>query len=131
MRIPKGFTTVTPCFCVDGAETFAAFLKSAFGGVEIGRSLRADGRIANVQVRIGTSTVMASEASGKYPAMHAAYYLYVEDAGKTMEQALRSGAKLEMEVGDMPYGDRQGGVVDPCGNIWWISQRLVDEAYFE
>jgi PhnB protein len=34
-----------------------------------------------------------------------------------------------MEVADMPYGDRQGGVEDPSGNIWWISQRLVEEPY--
>jgi len=30
-----------------------------------------------------------------------------------------------MDPMDMPYGDRQGGVVDPCGNTWWISTRLV------
>jgi PhnB protein len=131
MRIPQGFTTVTPYFFVDDAEQFVAFLKSAFGGIETGRSLRDDGKIANVQVRIGTSTVMASEASKTYPAMPASYYLYVEDADATLQQALRNGAKLEMEVADMPYGDRQGGIVDPCGNLWWISQRLVDEPYFE
>jgi PhnB protein len=30
-----------------------------------------------------------------------------------------------MEVTDMPYGDRQGGVRNPSGNIWWVSQRLT------
>ena len=29
----------------------------------------------------------------------------------------------------MPYGDRQGGVRDAHGNVWWISQRLVDAPY--
>jgi len=29
----------------------------------------------------------------------------------------------------MPYQDRQGGVKDPFENLWWISQRLVDEPY--
>jgi len=36
---------------------------------------------------------------------------------------------LEIEVGDMPYGDRQGGVKDPHGNIWWISQRTLHDPY--
>ena len=130
MRIPEGFTTITPYFFVDDAEKFVEFLKSAFGGVEVGRIVRDDGKIGNAQVRIGTSTVMTSEASAKYPAMPASYYLYVEDADAAMAQAIRSGAKLEMPVADMPYGDRQGGVVDPCGNLWWISQRLEDEPYF-
>ena len=39
------------------------------------------------------------------------------------------GATLEMAVADMPYGDRQGGVRDPWGNLWWISQRLVEAPY--
>jgi PhnB protein len=130
MRIPEGFTTITPYFFVDGAEKFVEFLKAAFAGVEVGRSLRTDGKIANAQVRIGTSTVMTSEASTKYPAMPASYYLYVEDADAAMAQAVRSGATLEMPVANMPYGDRQGGIVDPCGNLWWISQRLEDKPYF-
>jgi len=130
MRIPEGFTTITPYFFVDDAEKFVEFLKAAFGGVEVGRSVRDDGKIANAQVRIGTSTVMTSEASTKYPAMPASYYLYVEDADAAMAQAVRSGATLEMPVADMPYGDRQGGIVDPCGNLWWISQRLEDKPYF-
>ena len=59
--------------------------------------------------------------------MTAAYHLYVEDADASMRRALAYGAVLEMEVGDMPYGDRQGGVKDPHGSIWWISQRMVRE----
>ena len=28
-----------------------------------------------------------------------------------------------------PYDDRQGGVKDPCGNLWRLSARLVDRPY--
>ncbi|MBC7680722.1 MAG: VOC family protein [Ferruginibacter sp.] len=129
MRIPPGFNTVAPyCFVAD-ADAFARFLVAGLGGTETCRSLRPDGLVANVQVRLGTSTVMASEASPAYPAMAAAYYLYVEDADAALAQALQHGAVLEMAVADMPYGDRQCGVRDPHGNIWWISQRLVDGPY--
>lgn len=129
MYVPPGFGTVTPYFFVDGAERFVEFLVHGLGGVEKLRSLRPDGRIANVQVCIGTTTVMASESSSAYPAMPASYYLYVEDADASMARALAHGATLEMPVGDMPYGDRQGGVRDPGGNIWWISQRIVRAPY--
>jgi PhnB protein len=61
--------------------------------------------------------------------MPAAYYLYVDDAPAALQKALDAGATLEMKVADMPYGDRQGGVRDPAGNIWWISQRLVFAPY--
>lgn len=61
--------------------------------------------------------------------MSSSYYLYVEDADASMERALEHGAKLEMEVADMPYGDRQGGIRDAHGNIWWISQRTIHAPY--
>ncbi|MCP5358871.1 MAG: VOC family protein [Pseudomonadales bacterium] len=130
MYIPDGFNTVTPYLFVSGADTFVEFLKKAFDGEELGRSIRPDGKIANAQVRIGSSTVMVSEAPEQYKSMRSSYYLYVEDADIAMEKAIENGAKLEMAVDNMPYGDRQGGVVDPFGNIWWLSQRLESKPYF-
>jgi PhnB protein len=129
MYIPPGFNTVTPYFFVENAESFVSFLVKGLGGLETLRTLAPDGRLANVQVRLGTSTVMVSEAVAQYPRMSASYYLYVEDAHAAMRRALDHGATLEMEVGDMPYGDRQGGVRDAHNNIWWISQRTVHEPY--
>ena len=130
MRIPPGFTTVTPYFFVDGAPRFIDFLVHGLGGTEIGRHM--DGkRIANAQVRLGTSTVMISEASPASPALPTSCYLYVEDADAAMNRAVAAGATVIMKVADQPYLDRQGGVRDPCGNLWWISQRLVDGPYYE
>jgi PhnB protein len=100
--MPPGFNTVTPYFFVSDAERFVAFLVRGLGGIETCRTMRANGLIQNVIVQLGASAVMVSEAAGKYKAMAAA---------------------------DMPYGDRQGGVRDAYGNIWWISQRLVREPY--
>lgn len=129
MLIPPGFNTVTPYFFVKDAPGFIAFLVNGLGGLETCRTLRPNGQVANVQVRLGNATVMISEATERHKPMAAAYYLYVENADAAMAQALAQGAALEMEVSDMPYGDRQGGVRDAHGNIWWISQRLVDEPY--
>lgn len=129
MYIPPGFGTVAPYFFAKDAEAFVAFLVRGLGGEEVLRSLRPDGKIANAQVALGTSTVMVSESSPSYPPMPASYYLFVEDADAAMKQALEHGASLEMEVADMPYGDRQGGIRDPHGNLWWISQRIVEEPY--
>jgi PhnB protein len=129
MYIPPGFNTVTPYYFVKDAESFVTFLLHGLGGEEACRTMRTDGRIQNVQVKLGTSTVMVSEATARYPAMASAFYLYVENADAAMTRALENGATLEMAVGDMPYGDRQGGVRDKHGNIWWLSQRTVQEPY--
>jgi len=131
MYIPDGFSTVTPYFFIRDAERFVKFLEDAFGGEMLGLSERPDGKIANAQILVGTSTLMVSEAPDAYRNMRGAYYLYVENADSSMATAIENGAVLEMEVADMPYGDRQGGVTDPFGNVWWLSQRLVDKPYFD
>lgn len=129
MYIPPGFSTVTPYFFVKDAEAFISFLVNALAGEEVLRTMRPDGKVQNVQIKLGTSTVMVSEATASYPQMGCAFYLYVADANASMQRALENGATLEMPIGDMPYGDRQGGVRDRHGNIWWISQRTVEEPY--
>lgn len=129
MYLPPGFNTVTPYYFVNDAQSFISFLVNGLGGEETGRTVRPDGVIANARVRLGTSTVMVSEASERFAPMASAFYLYVDDAHAAMERALAAGAVLEMEVTDMPYGDRQGGVRDLHGNIWWVSQRQVEEPY--
>lgn len=128
MRIPPGFNTVTPYFFVERADDFLGFLVRGLGGEEILRHMDGE-RIANAQVRLGTSTVMVSEASAAFPSMPASYYLYVANADEAMARAIVAGATKIMAVADMPYGDRQGGVRDAWGNLWWISERLVEGPY--
>jgi PhnB protein len=128
VHIPPGFNTVTPYFFVDRAADFLTFLTQGLGGKELGRHMNGD-RIANAQVRLGTSTVMVSEASLAFPAMPASYYLYVESADEAMAKAIAVGAVQITAVANMPYGDRQGGVRDQHGNLWWLSQRLVPGPY--
>ena len=131
MNIPPGFNTVTPYFAVRGAESFLDFLVEGLGGARLLCSRRPDGSVGNAQVRLGTSTVMVSEAPPGVEPQASSYYLYVEDADASMARALAAGATQIMAVADMPYGDRQGGVRDPHGNQWWISQRLVEGGYAE
>jgi PhnB protein len=61
--------------------------------------------------------------------MPASYYLYVENADSAMAKAVAAGASKIMDVSDMPYDDRQGGIKDPCENIRWLSQRLIPGPY--
>jgi PhnB protein len=129
MHIPPGFTQVFPYLFVSDAAAYIGFLITGLDGTEVGRTETPDGTIANVQIRFGDTTIMISEASEAYPPSRSAMYLYVEDAEHSMKQAVSAGAVQEMEVADMSYGDRQGGVKDPAGNIWWITERLEPGPY--
>ena len=128
MYIPPGFGTVTPYIFADEPDLLVSFLTEGLGGEETCRTMRGD-TIANCQVAIGTTTLMVSQASERFPPSRSSFYLYVENADDSVTRALDAGAILVMKVADMPYDDRQGGVTDPSGNVWWISQRLVEEPY--
>jgi PhnB protein len=73
---------------------------------------------------------MLSEARPPFAPSASAFYLYVANSDAAMAQAVAADAETIMDVADMPYGDRQSGVRDPNGHIWWISQRLTDKSYF-
>jgi PhnB protein len=128
MTTPPGFATVTPYIFADDAPSFCRFLAEGLGAEEISRDLDGE-RIANAQFRLGNCMLMVSEAGRGFAAMPASYYLYVQDADVTFERAIRAGASEVSPVRDQAYGDRQGGVRDTHGNLWWISQRLADGGY--
>ena len=129
MYVPEGFGTVFPYMIVDRVEDLLGFLTQVFDAKEIGRTVE-NNRIANLQIQIGSSKFMMSEAGqGGMQAMPGTYYVYVDDVDKTFEKALSCGATEVFQPADMPYQDRQAGVIDTSGNYWWISRRLVEEPY--
>lgn len=130
MHVPVGFAVVTPYLFVDGANDYVDFLTAAFGARELGRSSNDAGRIAHCQMMVDTSAIMLSEASEQYPASSISLYLYVADADAAMARAIAVGGESIMDVADMPYGDRRGGIRDPRGILWWVSQRITDAPYF-
>jgi PhnB protein len=72
MHLPPGFNTVTSYCFVANAESFVRFLVQGLGGIETCSTMRPNGLIQNVQVKLGTSTVMVSEATERYRPMGAA-----------------------------------------------------------
>ena len=128
MNIPEGFARVTPYLFAENAVQYMDHLMDALGGDDGGRTMR-DDTLANGIVRFGDASVMISEAGRGFPPSQVTIYLYVEDADAALAQALKHGMEKIMDVADMDYGDRQGGVKDKAGNIWWLSQRLKDKPY--
>ena len=129
MYIPAGYGTVFPYIFAADATTYIDFLKQALAAQELGRTVMPNGEIANARVRIGNTSFMVSQARESFNPTAGAFYLYVEDADVAFSTALANGATAIFEPKDMPYGDRQAGINDPAGNIWWISTRFRHEPY--
>jgi uncharacterized glyoxalase superfamily protein PhnB len=124
--IPDGFHTVTPYLLVEDASRLIEFITDAFDGEETHRTNRPDGGIMHVQMRIGDSMVMLAEATAEFLPMPSMIYLYVPDCDKLYERAIKAGAESLMEPADQFYGDRNAGIKDPVGNMWWIGTHLED-----
>ena len=124
--IPPGFHTVTPYLVVEGADKLMSFLKDAFAAEEVLAHKGPDGGIMHAEMRIGTSMIMLSEARAENPAMPCMLYLYVEDVDRSFRAAVAAGGKPIKEPEDQFYGDRSGGITDPCGIQWWIGTHIKD-----
>src|ERR1051326_4246484 len=124
--VPDGFHTVTPYLVVENAAKLVDFVKRAFDGKETVCHTKSDGSIGHAEVRIGDSVIMMGEASGEWKAMPCAIYLYVPETDAVYQRAVQAGATSIMAPANQFYGDRNAGVKDPCGNLWWIATRVED-----
>jgi uncharacterized glyoxalase superfamily protein PhnB len=52
--------------------------------------------------------------------------VYVSDTDAVYKKALAAGATSVMEPADQFYGDRNAGVQDASGNMWWIATHVED-----
>ena len=111
--------TITPYLTVKRAEQLVEFVKEVFGGVELFRTTGSAGGM-HAEVMIGESKLMI----GGYETVEekpTALHLYVPDADAVYKQAIAAGATSLEEPVDQFYGDREAGVKDPTGNVWWIA----------
>jgi uncharacterized glyoxalase superfamily protein PhnB len=126
---PTGFTRLFPYIFADDPDALIAFMHDGLGGSVDSLSRAADGTVANAHVVFGDTTIMVSQARGEWRATYGTFYLYVADADAATARAESAGGTVRMPAQDMPYGDRQAGVTDPAGNVWWLSQRLSSGPY--
>lgn len=129
---PSGFYSVNAYLFVARPQELIDFLKAAFYAEEINRSVEPEsGDIGNCILQIGDSCFMISQARPPFEGMKSAFYLFTEEVDALHQNALEKGGVEVFPPADMDYEDRQGGIIDPAGNYWWISKRLKQKGYHE
>ena len=135
-REPAWPPTLTPYLVVSDARRAIDWYVAVFGAQRRGElHVNADNTIGHAEVGIGDAVLMLSEASGLWPDVPVrapgspatfshSLHLEVGDVDGTTERARRSGASVEREPADQPYG-RGAVIVDPFGHRWILLRGRV------
>ena len=130
-REPASPPTLTPYIVVSDARRAMDWYVEVFGAQRRGElHVNADGTIGHAEVNIGDAVLMFAEASDLWPDVPVrapdspatfshTLHLEVDDVDGTTDRARRSGASVEREPADQPYG-RGSVVVDPFGHRWML-----------
>ena len=130
-RAPAWPPALTPYIVVADARRAMNWYVEVFGAQRRGEPhVNADGTIGHAEVGIGDAVLMFAEASDLWPDVPVrapdspvtfshTLHLEVDDVDWTTEQARRSGASVEREPVDQPYG-RGSVIVDPFGHRWML-----------
>lgn len=132
--IPEGYHSVTPYLVVKGAVRAIEFYEKAFGARQLFRMMGPDGRVGHAELEIGDSRLMLADEHPEIGARSpqsiggspVTIHLYVEDVDATVARALTAGAQLTRPVADQFYGDRNGGLTDPFGHVWFVATHKED-----
>jgi len=120
-EVTTGFHTITPYLLVDGADDLIAFMQDAFEAELLARYPAPDGRVMHAELRVGDSMIEMGEPTGEMKPFGMALHLYIDDVDRAYVRALAAGATTTHPLTDQPYGDREGGVKDRWGNIWYLA----------
>ena len=130
-REPAWPPALTPYIVVSDARRAMDWYVEVFGAQRRGEPhVNSDGTIGHAEVGIGDAVLMFAEASGLWPDVPVrapdspatfshTLHLEVDDVDGTTERARRSGAAVEREPTDQPYG-RGSVIVDPFGHRWML-----------
>jgi PhnB protein len=132
--IPHGYHTLTPYLTVRDAARAIEFYKKAFGAKERGVMKGPDGKVMHAELTIGDSILMLADEFPEFGALSpqatgassSGLHIYLENVDAAFDQAVTAGAKVDMPVMDMFWGDRYGKLSDPFGHKWSIATHTAD-----
>lgn len=134
--VPERYRSLTPNLVCQNAAAAIDFYKKVFGATEIERFPGPDGKIVHAELKIGDSIIFLNDAMGGQVAPAPApgatnlqyLHLYVPDADTVFDRAVTGGARVDMPLQNMFWGDRYGKVTDPFGQQWGVATHIEDVA---
>jgi uncharacterized glyoxalase superfamily protein PhnB len=131
--IPEAYHSLTPNLVCRNAAAAIDFYRKVFGATELVHMGGPGGKVMHAELQIGDSKIFVNDAMGPEPAMPAPgasnpmyLHLYVPDVDKVFNRATEGGARVDMPLADMFWGDRYGKITDPFGQQWGLATHIED-----
>jgi PhnB protein len=126
--------TITPHLVCRDAGSAAEWYGRALGAEERGRVRVPDGRLMQIELRFGDSTVMIADEFPEWGVVspltvggvYGALSIHTDDVDALWQRAVDAGAEVSQGLQDMFWGDRHGEIIDPFGHKWALAQHVRD-----
>ena len=122
--IPQGMHSVTPHLVCAGAAQAIEFYKKAFGATEQNRMPGPGGKIMHAALRIGDTTIMASDGNCKGKPNFQGFSLSLsapnEVEAERLFAVLGEGGQVQMPMSKTFFAPRFGMVADRFGVSWMV-----------
>jgi PhnB protein len=120
-EVTTDFPSIRPYLLAPDADGLIAFLQETLNAELLGRFPDAAGRVMHAALRVGDSLIEMGEPTAEYTARPMALHIYLDDVDGAYNRALAAGATSTHPLTDQAYGDREGGVKDRWGNVWYFA----------
>ncbi|HEY8506476.1 MAG TPA: VOC family protein [Gemmataceae bacterium] len=130
-----GGAAVIPHLIIRGAARAIDWYKQAFGATgDCVMQMPGSDKVMHAEIRINGSPVMIADEFPEWGSHSpqslngspVTIHLYVPDVDSVFARAVELGAKAEMPVQDMFWGDRYGKLIDPFGHHWSVATHVRD-----
>ena len=132
--VPEGFHTLTPhLICKNSAGAIDFYIK-VFGAKELARVTGPQGEIVHAELLIGDTKIFVNDTmnpaglhapgSGESNPMY--LLVFLPDVDTVFNRAVKAGARPDMQLQDMFWGDRYGKITDPFGQQWGLATHIED-----
>ena len=126
--------SITTHIVVRDAARAAAWYTATLGAEERSRLAVPDGKLMQVELRFGDSTVMLADEFPELGVLSllsiggtaTVLHLGTENVDALWERALAGGAEVRQPLADAFWGERYGQIVDPFGHRSGLAQHLRD-----
>lgn len=125
---------ITIHIIVHDAAAAADWYSSVLGAREEHRITLADGRLIDLEMRLGQSKVVLADEFPEHEALSpkttgassAVFYLATDDVDALVARAVAAGAQLTRAAADWFTGERDAQITDPFGHRWGLTQHIRD-----